>query len=626
MGYQALLFSPDEKLGRIVSQVFTELDFTVEPTHEPFGAVKKLMAQHFDAIVVDCTNEQNAALLFKSARNSSFNQSSLAIAVVEGQAGIAKAYRIGANLVLTKPINVEQSKGTIRVARGLLRKSSDAAGGSATSVADSSAPTGARPVTSAGSFQATSRGPAAFTPPQSRPDLLEFETPHPATSPDAFPQRTSAGFPAAVSAKTSSAKIEATPVSAAQIRITMADEPGVRVPQSASPGTIKNPAIQSNTARSEPARNEPARIASASRSTQNSGGFPASGSGAAPARAMEVTPPAKENEKDEWKPANASQDDALMLTPDPAIESAPLFSAFGEEESRASGGKKKILIALILLTLAALGYIGYGKLDKSSTATLAPPPVSTPQQPVQQNTGQPVPAPVPVPEPEPVRAPMSSSETVPSTTTSDAADSAAGLPAPKLSAPKPSAPKTIAAKLPGQPSPAVGNPSIIRIALNPGAGTKNPDPAPLLVKSNPAEIKTRTPSAESASALPNPPAIASANENALSSLMSPALPALPKPSLTTNRISQGVSQGLLIRRVQPIYPRAALETHAHGAVQIEATIDKEGKVTNLKVLSGDPILAHAAADAVRQWRYKPYYLDGEPVEIQTQITVNFKED
>ena len=128
MGYQALLFCPDEKLARVVSQVFGELDFAVEAVQEPFAAVKKLMAQRYDAMVVDCENEANASLLFKSARNSGSNQSSLAIAVVEGQAGVAKAYRIGANLVLTKPINVEQAKGTLRVARGLLRKNADAAG------------------------------------------------------------------------------------------------------------------------------------------------------------------------------------------------------------------------------------------------------------------------------------------------------------------------------------------------------------------------------------------------------------------------------------------------------------------------------------------------------------------
>src|SRR6202161_4385912 len=126
MGYQALLFCPDEKLARVVSQVFGDLDFSVDPVHEPFAAVKKLMAQRYDAVVVDCENEQNASLLFKSARNSTSNQSSLAIALVEGQAGVAKAYRIGANLVLTKPINVEQAKGTLRVARGLLRKNDPA--------------------------------------------------------------------------------------------------------------------------------------------------------------------------------------------------------------------------------------------------------------------------------------------------------------------------------------------------------------------------------------------------------------------------------------------------------------------------------------------------------------------
>src|SRR5437016_7439702 len=126
MGYQALLFCPEEKTARTVTQVLSELEFSVDSCNEPFAAVKKLMAQHFDAIVVDCDNEQNATLLFKSARNSSLNQSALSVAVVEGQTGVAKAFRIGANLVLTKPINVEQSKGTIRVARGLLRKGESA--------------------------------------------------------------------------------------------------------------------------------------------------------------------------------------------------------------------------------------------------------------------------------------------------------------------------------------------------------------------------------------------------------------------------------------------------------------------------------------------------------------------
>src|SRR5689334_23230156 len=149
MGYSALLFCPEEKTARTVTQVLSELEFTVEACTEPFAAVKKLMGQHFDAVVVDCDNEQNASLLFKGARNSQLNQSSLAVAVVEGQAGVANAFRIGANLVLTKPINVEQAKGTLRVARGLLKKGGETAkapapaassGASAAAAATSAAP------------------------------------------------------------------------------------------------------------------------------------------------------------------------------------------------------------------------------------------------------------------------------------------------------------------------------------------------------------------------------------------------------------------------------------------------------------------------------------------------------
>src|ERR1700733_10622512 len=164
MSYQALLFCPDDKTARVVTQVLTELDFTVEACSETFAAVKKLMAQHFDAIVVDCDNEQNATLLFKSARNSAPNQNSLSVAVVEGQTGVAKAFRIGANLVLTKPINVEQSKGTLRVARGLLRKTES---GKSASAATPSVPTAA-PLKSTSSTQM----PSPFLPAQPAPSPI----------------------------------------------------------------------------------------------------------------------------------------------------------------------------------------------------------------------------------------------------------------------------------------------------------------------------------------------------------------------------------------------------------------------------------------------------------------------
>src|SRR5436305_9061866 len=126
MSYKALLFCPDEAAARLVTQVLSELDFAVELSFEPFATVKKLTEEPYDALVVDCNDEQNASLLFKGARSSDLNHSSLCVAVAEGQAGVAKAFKIGANLVLTKPINAEQSKNTLRVARGLLRKNAPA--------------------------------------------------------------------------------------------------------------------------------------------------------------------------------------------------------------------------------------------------------------------------------------------------------------------------------------------------------------------------------------------------------------------------------------------------------------------------------------------------------------------
>jgi len=90
------------------------------------------------------------------------------------------------------------------------------------------------------------------------------------------------------------------------------------------------------------------------------------------------------------------------------------------------------------------------------------------------------------------------------------------------------------------------------------------------------------------------------------------------------KISQGVSQGLLIKSVDPVYPPLARQMRLQGSVELLANIGKDGSITSVKALNGDSVLSHAAIDAVKQWKYKPYYLDDQPVEIQTQITVNFK--
>jgi protein TonB len=90
----------------------------------------------------------------------------------------------------------------------------------------------------------------------------------------------------------------------------------------------------------------------------------------------------------------------------------------------------------------------------------------------------------------------------------------------------------------------------------------------------------------------------------------------------THRVS-AMMEGMLIRRVQPVYPEAAKAMRVQGAVVLQAIISKEGRIEHLQAIRGHFLLVQAALDAVRQWRYRPYVLNGEAVEVETQVTVNF---
>jgi protein TonB len=100
-----------------------------------------------------------------------------------------------------------------------------------------------------------------------------------------------------------------------------------------------------------------------------------------------------------------------------------------------------------------------------------------------------------------------------------------------------------------------------------------------------------------------------------------AIPKVATPQRV--RVSSGVSTGLLIKRVQPNYPPLARQARIQGQVVLQAEISKEGAIQNLQLISGHPMLAPAAIEAVKQWRYKPYLLNGEPVAVDTQVVVNF---
>jgi protein TonB len=91
-------------------------------------------------------------------------------------------------------------------------------------------------------------------------------------------------------------------------------------------------------------------------------------------------------------------------------------------------------------------------------------------------------------------------------------------------------------------------------------------------------------------------------------------------------ISSGVMEGMLINRVLPVYPAPARAMRIAGRVELQATISRDGTIDNLRVVDGPALLRAAALEAVRQWRYRPYLLNGEPVEVETTINVDFRLD
>src|SRR6266436_5956383 len=104
-----------------------------------------------------------------------------------------------------------------------------------------------------------------------------------------------------------------------------------------------------------------------------------------------------------------------------------------------------------------------------------------------------------------------------------------------------------------------------------------------------------------------------------------APPPPPPKAVAPSRIKQGgqVTAASIITQTRPLYPALARQARIQGNVVLHAIIDKEGKVAQLEVISGHPLLVQSALDAVKQWRYKPTQLNGDPVEVDTTITVTF---
>ena len=155
------------------------------------------------------------------------------------------------------------------------------------------------------------------------------------------------------------------------------------------------------------------------------------------------------------------------------------------------------------------------------------------------------------------------------------------------------------------------------------------DPSKKTAQLDDGQLRTPTaiPKAGNGSAATGPdsaPELAlAASPNRMLSTVVSAPVAKPQLGAPKGTPSSGVTQGLLLQSVKPVYPSQAQQAHVEGTVVLSAVIGKDGSVESVKVVSGHPLLTQAAVDAVKRWRYKPYYLNGEAVQAETEIKVKF---
>jgi TonB family protein len=558
----------------------------------------------------------------------------LAVAVVEGQAGVAKAFRIGANLVLTKPINVDQAKGTLRVARGLLKKG-DASKAPAIAAPTASAPA-APTFTPAAAVQPATPAPAARpqAPVQQAPVQKPAFTqaiPKAPVIPPAQPQYAQAHASAAGQEVQESAVLDLPPDLAPSGKSTIARPAAkeyawqpVSKPTGPMAAAFQHTVEPQQTSEIEevvdaPESEEFAEAAFAEPVTPSVPEAPTyaapvttagSAAAAAPARqkvqvkavvkavarptvsAPQAAAPAV---KSEPKPAA----NKLVITAPPAEEApapaAPAFSAYTEPATQKSGSKTGLIAIVALLVLGAAGYFGYTKLHKGSAST---PAQQTSVAPALQAHVTSTAAPASANPTE--QKPNAGITTLAPATHADAIESSAK---PQTEAEKKTAKPAFSGKEAYEDSVTTTEPEPMVV--------KNGTPKPKPVQ--PAQVEAPDPMMASSG---------STDKN-LAGIVTSGI-TVARPVQQSLRVSQGVLQGQIVKKVQPRYPASALRMHIQGVVSLGATISKDGDVTNVKQLSGDKSLGAAAVDAVKEWKYKPYLLDGHPVEVQTTISVDFK--
>ena len=545
----ALLLSPDDQAVNAITGVLEEMSVSCERPLDGISAAQKLSSHNYDLVLVDCENLPAAKLIFDVCRRGKNGHNPIPIAIVDGRAGLPTAFRLGAELILTKPVAKDQARSTIRTAVGRIRKEVAVSEPvSPPAVVSAPTPSHAAPANTASAAAAS----AASSP------LASFA--------ESLAKASSANAP-----RTASAAVASSAAGAARSAVIAPEDSNpspARVPLSgllasaAAPAAVAPPKPGAHTPLSEDPVLAELEMAELGESTT-----------------VTLSQPAPQLAK---APGSSSPKENAA----PYI--APVFSSYSQGRQKPRGA----LVALLVLAVASAGFYTawtYEPGFRTIVQSVAQPQIDrvlalVGMQPASSSSSSKPPAPV-VPRPAPAPAPDTpvASDSTPTTT-------AAAAPVTNPASITPATAVSPAATTPAKPvsTPGVAVPTA---AANPVA--------PAVSKPEPAKASTPANFAAAPSQAPLP------GEN------------------TAVILSSKGAEKRLAHSIAPKYPADA-RAGAEGTVVLKEVVDESGKVAGVRLVEGDPTLAAAAMQAVKQWRYRPYVRDGKIEPFQTVVILDFQ--
>ena len=532
----ALLLSPDDQAVSAITGVLEEMSVTCERPLDGASAAQRINSRSFDLVLVDCENLPAAKLIFDVCRRGKSGNNPVPIAIVDGRAGLPTAFRLGAELILTKPVAKDQARSTIRTAVSRVRKdvqtNESVPPQLASAAVSSAAPTSAAPTEE----RAQAAAAAAVS-----SQLTSFAEPAPSFVPTAAPSVALVVAPSVASGALAATLSASTVTSKMHSAVDEIDATPAAPKLNAKPASVSASSLTESSSLSE------STSAPAVSENRKAG---------RPLRPSDDPVLAELEEKE----LAASQLKSLGPSKATPAQAAAKSGAPASPSHPQGRHKRRMLVALLMLALAGGGFYALWTYQPGFRA------IAQPQIDRMLALGgmglPPSPAPIPTKRSTPL---------APATT---------AAPAPKAATDENKTPTTA-------PDSKTSSPT--------GSATVSPT----MSATKPSDSKKDATVATSSGA------------------------ELPGESSAIVLSSKG-AENRLAYSIAPKYPVEARSGAAEGTVVLKEVVDENGKVEGVRLVEGNEVLATAAINAVKQWRYRPYVRDGKAQPFQTVVLVDFQ--